>query len=79
METLDQIITKVSPFADRVEGDKFMFVAEGKVILTFTLVNTRGWTLVPSLETRWVHSEGPERDAILRAKRFSQRFQREVS
>jgi hypothetical protein len=74
METLDQIITKVSPFADSVEGDKIQFLAEGKVVVSFQICqNDNGWRLKPNM-TGYVDSFGPSRDAMVRAKLFCKAF-----
>lgn len=79
METLDQIITKVAPFADSVEGDKIQFLAEGKVVVSFQICqNDNGYTLRPSSLDGYVNSTGPRHDAMVRAKAFCKAF-REVA
>lgn len=73
--TLQEILTKVAPFADRVEGDTVQFVAnDNMVVVAFEIRQTdTGWVLIPRPKD-WVHSEGPGKEAMVRAKTFVRRF-----
>lgn len=80
MGTLQQIITKVAPFADRVEGGVVQFLANETIVVSFKLCNATGqWQLVPSMSS-WVRSSDTfEKAAVFRAQDFCRRFQEVVS
>ncbi len=74
METLQDILTRVAPFADRVEGDTVQFMANDTLVVAFEIRQTgHGWTLIPHPKC-WTPSTGKGKAAMVRAKAFVRRF-----